>query len=116
MQPMLLMTSNVSWGLRVSRIIQYLFYVQGDYSYCAKRGLRHFFAAQVVKQSDAGKAIKISLNHSCYEVKLMASCTDCDFDTAADREAINVDVIYRLDDMVKRLAARCSLEVGAYFF
>jgi len=168
-----------AWAYEYAELFS-TFYVQGNYSFAAKSGLKPFVAAQVVKQSDtgdkllgkvdsslwglqggaafgkskltlayttvaeeagtfkngafltpysystspiftnnmlstventdAGEAIKLTLNHSFSKAKLKVSYADFDFDTAADREAINVDVTYSLDDMVKGLTARWRIE------
>jgi hypothetical protein len=63
-----------------------------------------------VENVDAGDAIKLTFNHSFAKVKLKLSYAEFDFDTAVDREAIDVDVIYNLGDVVKGLTARWRFE------
>jgi hypothetical protein len=59
---------------------------------------------------DAGDAIKLTYNYSFTKVKLKVSYAEFDFETADDREALDVDVTYSLNEMVKGLSARYRLE------
>lgn len=63
-----------------------------------------------VENEDAGDAVKLTFNYSFPKVKLKVSYAKFDFDTSADREAIDVDITRNLDQVVKGLTARWRLE------
>ena len=63
-----------------------------------------------VENVDAGDAIKLTYNYSFTKVALKLSYAVFDFKTEADREAIDVDVTYNMDEMVKGLTARWRVE------
>jgi hypothetical protein len=64
-----------------------------------------------VENVDAGDALKLTYNYSFSKVKLKLSYAEFDFETAADLEAVDVDVTYNMDEIVKGLTARWRLEV-----
>jgi len=64
-----------------------------------------------VENVDAGDASKLTYNYSFSKVKLKLSYAKFDFETAADREAVDVDVTYNMDQIVKGLTARWRIEV-----
>jgi hypothetical protein len=63
-----------------------------------------------VENVDAGDAFKLTYNYSFAKVKLKLSYAEFDFESAVDIEAVDVDVTYSMDEMVKGLSARWRVE------
>jgi hypothetical protein len=63
-----------------------------------------------VENVDAGDAFKLTYNYSFAKVKLKLSYAEFDFESAVDIEAVDVDVTYSMDEIVKGLSARWRVE------
>lgn len=66
---------------------------------------------QTVENVDAGDAYKVTFNYSFTNAELKLSYADFDFKTAADRDATDFDITYKLDNVTKGLSARWRVEV-----
>jgi hypothetical protein len=63
-----------------------------------------------VENVDAGDAFKLTYNYSFSKVKLKLSYAEFDFQSAVDIEAVDFDVTYSMDELVKGLSARWRME------